>query len=97
MKVRLINGRAIDAPIRERWRQLQQANPALVSPYFCVEFTEAVAQTRADVEVAIIEESGAPVAFFPYQRSARSVAVPVGSFLSDYHGIICAPRFACEP
>ncbi|MGH9799688.1 MAG: GNAT family N-acetyltransferase, partial [Blastocatellia bacterium] len=80
-----------------RWRQLQQSNPALQSPYFCVEFTEAVAQARADVEIAVIEQDGQPVAFFPFHRGPRSVAMPVGGILSDCQGFICAPQFTCDP
>ncbi len=95
MNVRIV--RNLDATLRDRWRQLQQTNPALQSPYFCFEFTEAVAQARADVEIAVIEQEGQPVAFFPFHRGPRSVAMPVGSILSDYHGFICAPQFTCDP
>jgi CelD/BcsL family acetyltransferase involved in cellulose biosynthesis len=97
MKVHVINGRALDAAIHQQWQQLQGANPSLGSPYFCVEFTEAVALTRTDVEVAVIEVGGNVVAFFPFQRNRWSVGKPVGGIISDYQGIICNPDFACDP
>jgi CelD/BcsL family acetyltransferase involved in cellulose biosynthesis len=97
MTVQVVSGVALKETQRDRWRELQHANPALQSPYFCIEFTEAVAQARDDVEVAVIEKTGQPVAFFPYQRGPGSVALPVASFLSDYHGFICAPEFTCDP
>src|SRR4029077_12366329 len=34
---------------------------------------------------------------FVFQRTENNVGVPVGHFLSDYHGLICAPGFRCDP
>jgi len=97
MQVSLIPGRSLDATLVSRWRELQSANPELASPFFAPEFTQAVAAARDDVEVAVIEDGGKPVAFFPFQREGGSVGKPVGEVLSDYHGLICAPGFECDP
>ena len=69
------------------WIRLQQADPELASPYFRPEFTQAVAAVREDVEVAILEQHGETVGFFPYQRRRRA-AQPVAGRLSDFHGVI---------
>jgi CelD/BcsL family acetyltransferase involved in cellulose biosynthesis len=70
------------------WSEIQRANPALDSPYFRPEFTEAVAAVRADVEVAVLERGGAPVGFLPFQRALWNVGFPVGAKISDFHGLV---------
>ena len=66
--------RAVVVPANElsedlvaRWTKIQQKNPALFSPFFRPEFTQAVAKVRDDVFVAIIDNG---VAFFPFQRNS---------------------------
>ena len=85
------------------WAGMQQQNPALDSPYFRPEFTQAVAAVRNDVWVAIIRRNGAAVGYFPFQRGKLNLGKPVGGKLSDYHGIISAGDLAisadrrCDP
>jgi len=76
---------------RERWQELRLSNPDLVSPYFHPEFTAAVARAHDDVEVAVVEEGGVPVAFFPFHRGRFGFSRPAGGRLSDYHGVIMGP------
>lgn len=84
----VMNAREIDDATRERWRTLQRANGALVSPYFSVELTDAVAAVRDDVKVAVIDGSEG---FFPFQRGHANACLPVGGILSDHHGVIASP------
>ena len=72
----------------EIWSDIQAAEPALESPYFRPEFTQAVAQVRPDVEVAVLTEDGRAVGFFPFQRGPLNIGKPVAGKLSDYHGVI---------
>ena len=85
--------KGIPPEIHQAWLRLQQSNPVLVSPYFSPEYTRIVGAARQDVEVAVVENGGQVVALFPYERRGWNLAVPVGSFLSDYHGLICQPDF----
>ena len=71
-----------------RWSEIQAAEPALDSPYFRPEFTQAVAQVRRDVEVALMFAGDEAVGFFPFQRGPLNIGKPVGGKLSDYHGVI---------
>src|SRR5205085_3852383 len=48
------------------------------------------------VEIAMAEQDGLAVAFFPFQRSAFNRAVPVGGIVSDYQGIIARAGFVCD-
>ncbi len=70
-------------------------NPSLAAPYFCPEFTSAVAAVRPDVYFAVKEEHGSIVAFFPYQRQGRSGG-PVGGPVSDFQGVIAAPELELD-
>lgn len=90
MKISVIPAGELDGGARARWLALRQSNPALASPFFCPEFTLAVADTCPDVRIAVLEEGNTTVGFFPFQ-SRWSVGVPVGRLLSDHHGVICAP------
>lgn len=71
-----------------RWTQIQQSVPSLSSPFFSPTFTSVVAATRDDVRVAVMEENGQLLGFFPFQRGRLGSGRPVGSILSDYHGAV---------
>jgi CelD/BcsL family acetyltransferase involved in cellulose biosynthesis len=88
VKVTVIAGAKLTPELVSRWRQIQEANPELASPYFCPEFTLAVAAVRRDVHVGIMENGTGIVGFFPFQRGRRGIGKPVGGALSDYHGVI---------
>lgn len=88
---RLIGVQELDQTLIDAWRSVQARNHAFSNPYFCPEFTLAVGQVRDDVRVAIIENAGRPVGFFPHQRSVFGNGKPVGGPLSDFHGIIAEP------
>lgn len=89
--ITVIDARDLDDSLRARWRSLQRGNCALASPYFSVEFTDAVATIVPDVKVAVIEGRGGSIdGFFPFQRGPANACVPVGGTLSDHHGVIMA-------
>lgn len=69
----------------------------MASPFFASVFTQIVASTGRDAEVACIEDAGRIVALFPYQRHRFNVSGAVGGFLSDYEGLICGQDFVVSP
>lgn len=87
----LISAKDLDAGLLHAWRTVQTAQTVFHSPYFCPEFTMAVAAVRHDVRIVVIECDGRPVGFFPHQRSSWGRGRPVGGPLSDYHGVIAEP------
>lgn len=91
MHYSVIPGRDLSSELAARWSVIQQADDTLASPYFCPQFTQAVAAVRDDVFVGLLEDGGEVVGFFPFQRSRGGVARPVGLGLSDYHGVIALP------
>ena len=97
MKVTLIPGQELSDDLARVWIRLQQANADLASPYFHPEFTSVIAAVRHDVEVAVLESDGKIAAFFPFQREHGAIGRPVGSIISDYHGLICPQDFRFSP
>jgi CelD/BcsL family acetyltransferase involved in cellulose biosynthesis len=91
MKISVVPGRQLTSEHLALWSELQRANPALDSPYFRPEFTQAVAAVRKDVAVGILEEENRITGFFPFQRGGWKIGRPVGHPLSDFHGVIARP------
>jgi CelD/BcsL family acetyltransferase involved in cellulose biosynthesis len=96
MKIRTVTIEELTGDEIAAWSAIQRGEPALASPFFRPEFAQAVAAARSNVEVAILEETGRPIGFFPYQRSQWNVGRPVGGNLSDYHGLIAPARVNCD-
>jgi len=94
MQVELIRSQALGEERLGEWIALQRSNPHLDSPYFCPEFTQAVASVRDDVEIAVLRDAGETIGFFPFQRTTRSVGKPVGGRLADFQGVIAGPDAA---
>lgn len=72
----------------EAWSRWQRADASVDSPFFRPEYTRAVAAVRSDVEVAILEDNGEPVGFFPFQRGRWGAGKPVGGRMTDFQGIV---------
>jgi CelD/BcsL family acetyltransferase involved in cellulose biosynthesis len=81
-----LGGRELD-----RWRSIRSRRPDLDSPFLSPEFTLAVGRTRPEARVAVVEDSGGIVAFFPFERRSLGLGVPIGAGLSDCQAIICEP------
>jgi len=90
MKVTVIRASELDDACKGHWTKIQRSNGNLISPYFCVEFTEALAAVRNDVYVAVIEDGPNIIGFFPFHRRRLGFGRPIGLGLSDYHGAIAS-------
>jgi CelD/BcsL family acetyltransferase involved in cellulose biosynthesis len=88
MKVRVVPAGSLDRAQLDRWSEMQRGSPSLASPYFCPEYTRLVAAARHDVRVGLLEAGDEPIGFFPFQGGPFGVGAPVGSLITDYHGII---------
>lgn len=97
MKVTVISGRELTPDLAAIWSRIQERNPSLRSPYFRPEFTQAVADVRADVYVGVIDEGNQTIGFFPFQRRRVKQGVPVGGPMSDYHGVIIDENVTFSP
>jgi CelD/BcsL family acetyltransferase involved in cellulose biosynthesis len=90
MKCFVIGPAELGKQERERWRQLQRSNPSLGSPCFSWQFTLAVADVRRDTRIAVMEEDGDIVGFFPH-HFRLGAGEPIAGRMSDHHGVIAAP------
>jgi CelD/BcsL family acetyltransferase involved in cellulose biosynthesis len=88
MHIRAIPASQLSPRHLDIWSQLQQSDPALDSPLFRPEFTMAVAAGCDNVEVSVLEETGEPAGFFPFQRLPGDVGMPVAGRLNDFHGVV---------
>lgn len=93
MKITKISARELDSGLCAQWQTIQNSNPDLVNPYFCFEYTQAVAAAKDNVYVGILEEDNKIVGFFPWEQKSKDVIGPIGGRLSDYQGAIVAPHF----
>jgi CelD/BcsL family acetyltransferase involved in cellulose biosynthesis len=76
---------------RGAWREFVAANPALGSPYFCLEFAECCEEARSDTRVLIAREQGQLIGFLPMQTGHFGYVRPLAGPLGDLHGVICPP------
>src|SRR4051794_12390922 len=88
INVRLTRPEKLTSEELALWDRLQRQQPDFESPYFRPEFTQAVAGVRQDVEIAVLQQDGKAVGFFPFQRSSLNLGKPVGGKLNDFHGVL---------
>ena len=81
----------------DRWQAMVDAAPALGSPFFAAAFCRLVAGHSPDLEVAIIQDDGASIGYFPFHRGRFGGARPLAKGLSDYHGVISSAGVRVDP
>lgn len=96
LTVRLARPDELSSEERGVWRRLQQAGPDISSPFFCLDLILTVATVRKDLEVAVMEQGGDVVGFFPFQRGKGNVGRPVLSRLSEFHGVVARQGLAFD-
>jgi CelD/BcsL family acetyltransferase involved in cellulose biosynthesis len=91
---------ALDPVDRAAWLGLQQAHPALGSPFLSPDWAETLAALdgpdRRGARVAVLRRDGQAVGFLP-TRVARFTAMPLGSPFCDYQGMVAAPDLLVDP
>jgi CelD/BcsL family acetyltransferase involved in cellulose biosynthesis len=80
-----------------RWRRLHDEDPELASPFLAPEFAVCVGRARAGARVAVLEDGGEVVGFFPYERGAFRIGRPIGAGLSDCQGLVAAAGLDWDP
>jgi CelD/BcsL family acetyltransferase involved in cellulose biosynthesis len=94
MSVRLVAGRELSAEIVAAWRAIQGTDVRLASPFFCPEFTEAVALSKDGVFVAVFEDDGVQ-SLLPFETVGQ-VARSVGCLISDFQGLVTRPDHVAD-
>lgn len=70
------------------WAAVQASNSHFDSAFFAPDLAWLVSTVRDDVEVALMEDGGELVGFFPFLRSPSGMALPVAGRLSEFQGPI---------
>jgi len=91
MKVTVIRPAELDAGLTQRWHEIIAANADLASPYFCPEYTQAVASVRDDAYVGVMRDGQDVIGFFPFQRARGGVGRQVGGPFTDIQGVVVLP------
>ena len=73
------------------WRSLAAAQPGFANPLLGPDFAQAVGKVREDARVAVVRRAGQTLGFLAYHRRPGGLARPIGSPLSDYHGLASRP------
>jgi len=97
MQVTVVRPDDLGAAEISTWRQFQRDQPQLQSPFLAPEFTLAVARNRPAARVAVMEDAGTIVGFFPYEVRRRVIGVPIGFGISDCQGLIHRPGYEWDP
>ncbi|MEV5545847.1 GNAT family N-acetyltransferase [Streptomyces sp. NPDC052309] len=81
----------LNADDRKIWRDIRTAAGAPANPFMDPAFTTAVGQVRPQARVAVLQEDGCPVGYFPYERGLSGRGRPVGAGVSDSQGAVLRP------
>ncbi len=93
VRIRTIPAQSLGSEEERRWAEIQEADPALGSPYLRPEFARAVASVRTDAFVGVIEKGRRPLGFFPHHRRG-AVGGPIGGRLCDCQAVVAEPDVA---
>ncbi len=74
--------------IASEWRALIAGNTRCSSPYFSIEYFEAIREARKDVRISLVEEGERIIAILPHQVNRFGLARPVGGPINDFQGLI---------
>jgi CelD/BcsL family acetyltransferase involved in cellulose biosynthesis len=80
-----------------RWNAWAAPGGELVSPYFRIEFAQAVAKARRDARCAVIRREGEVIGYFPHHAPRGGVIRPIGAPMSDYQGVVARPGVDIPP
>jgi CelD/BcsL family acetyltransferase involved in cellulose biosynthesis len=70
------------------WLGFQQSMPVGLNPFFSLTYIQAVGRSRDNARVALVEDGGQIVAFFPFEVRAHSIGIPIGFPMNNLQGII---------
>jgi CelD/BcsL family acetyltransferase involved in cellulose biosynthesis len=94
MRIDVIDARELSTKLVASWIALQSTNATIDSPFFRPEYAQAIGDMLGRVEVAVLEDCGSVVGFFPFYRSRTNVGWPLP--LSEFQGLILQPGVAVQ-
>lgn len=74
-----------------RWAALQEADPALASPFLRPELAVAIGRRWPDTRVAVLHDGPTVAGFLPFHHGRLGVGRALGLGLTDWQGAVLAP------
>lgn len=90
MRISVVHPRELGPAETALWRTLQNADPALDSPFLSPEFTIETGRVRDQARVAVLSDGSDIVGFFPFERHQLGIGMPVAAGLTDAQGLVHA-------
>jgi CelD/BcsL family acetyltransferase involved in cellulose biosynthesis len=78
---------------RKLWHSFQRSTGTLAGPFLTPEFVCAMSERRSDMRLAILEEGGQVVGFFPFERRAFGIGRAFCYGLADMQALVHAPGY----
>ncbi|MEV4092223.1 GNAT family N-acetyltransferase [Streptosporangium saharense] len=97
MHVSIVHPRDLAKSDIERWRALQEADPAFDSPFLSPEFTIIVGELQEQVRVAVLQDGQETVGFLPFERHSMGIGKPVAAGLTDAQGLVHVKDLELDP
>jgi CelD/BcsL family acetyltransferase involved in cellulose biosynthesis len=72
----------------QHWKNWRTAADIYKSPFFSVDFAQAVGEVRKDARIAIFENARQPTGLIAFQQLNRRTIVPLGGAYNDLHGVL---------
>ncbi|GAA1416409.1 GNAT family N-acetyltransferase [Streptomyces thermospinosisporus] len=79
------------------WRHLRAESEAPENPFLDPVFATAVGRVRPQARVAVLQEDGTPVGFFPYEKGPLGHGRAIGLGVSDSQGAVLRPGIRLDP
>jgi len=89
LKVDKVFAKDLRARYQSDWQRMRRSDARFESPYFSLEFVEAVGGARSDVIILVVKRGDDVVGFLPLQVSSSGHSVPIGGLYNDSHGLLC--------
>lgn len=76
---------------QKMWREIRTESGAPANPFLDPLFTVAVGRVRPGARVAVLQDDGSPVGFFPYEAGVLGRGRAIGLGVSDSQGAVLRP------
>ncbi|MFE6407444.1 GNAT family N-acetyltransferase [Streptomyces sp. NPDC057837] len=91
MRIRVVSPADLRPAEVAAWRDIQSESAQYANPFLGPDFARAVSAVRPRVRVAMAEQAGDSVAFFPFEHGALGVGCAVGLGVSDCQAVVQRP------
>ena len=97
VEIQVVDCATLTDEIVDAWKRLRVDQPQRETPYFAIEFTQAVAAIREDARIAIFRNAAGQIeAILPFQKTSPTLAEPIGGRLNDVHGVLGGQNLSAD-